>query len=183
MTHRLGYAALLVVIWVALWGEATAGNVVSGLLVAGGLLIAFPEMAPRPGRARLRPVRVAGFAAYFAYKLVEANLQVAWQVLTNARVREGIVAVPVADASDAVLTVVANAISLTPGTLTLEVRRDPPTLYVHVLQLTSPDQVRRDIRELERRALRAFGAADVVGPRGDAEAPGEADAGAGRGSP
>jgi multicomponent Na+:H+ antiporter subunit E len=77
-------------------------------------------------------------------------------------VRTGIVAVPVAACSDLVITVVANAITLTPGTLTLEVRREPSTLYVHVLHLRDLDQVRRDIRTLLRMVVRAIGSAEAL---------------------
>jgi multicomponent Na+:H+ antiporter subunit E len=64
--------------------------------------------------------------------------------------------------SDLVITVVANAITLTPGTLTVELRRDPTTLYVHVLHLSDLDEVRRDIRTLQRKVVRAIGSAHAL---------------------
>ena len=57
---------------------------------------------------------------------------------------------------------VANAISLTPGTLTIEVATDPNVLYVHVLHLHDIDAVRRDVTRLERSVLRAFGTDEAV---------------------
>jgi multicomponent Na+:H+ antiporter subunit E len=61
--------------------------------------------------------------------------------------------------------VLADAISLTPGTLTLEVDRARSTLYVHVLEVgEGPDavaRVRRDIVALERLAIRAVGTAQA----------------------
>ncbi len=158
MARRLPFAAWLMVVWVALWGDVTIGNVVGGAIVAAIALAAFPSAGPRPGMT-LRPLHALRFLSYFLVKLIEANAVVAWEVLTpnNERVREGVVAVPVTGASDAVVTTVANAISLTPGTLTLGVQREPTILFVHVLHLRSVEATRDDVHKLEMLALRAFG--------------------------
>lgn len=157
MRIRVPFAAWLVLVWVALWGDFTLANAVGGALVATALLVLFPAAGPR-GRFTLRPLAALHFLGYFIYKLVEANAVVAWEVITpnNEGVNEGIVAVPVSGASDAVVTVLANAISLTPGTLTLEVREDPPMLFIHVLHLRSIEQTRADVHRLETLARRAF---------------------------
>lgn len=156
MTGRVVLLVWLTLVWVALWGDLTAANVASGL-VAGGLLIAaFPDLLPT-SFATVRPARLLVALGYFLYKLVEANLVVAWEVITPVnRLNQGIVAVPVKGADDLLLTVLANAISLTPGTLTLEVRRNPPTLYVHVMHIRSVEATRRDVLHLERLLLLAF---------------------------
>jgi multicomponent Na+:H+ antiporter subunit E len=64
-------------------------------------------------------------------------------------------------ASDGIVTVVANAVTLTPGTLTVDVHEPgddtPPTIYVHVLQFDDVESVRRDVLRLEQLAVRAFG--------------------------
>jgi multicomponent Na+:H+ antiporter subunit E len=73
------------------------------------------------------------------------------------RVHTGIVAVPLRGCSDAVATLIADAISLTPGTLTLELRRRPLTLFVHALDVRDVEQVQADVRRLEVLALKAFG--------------------------
>lgn len=155
--RRLPFLAWLVLVWIALWGDLSVANVLSGVAVASLLLMAFPHAGPGPA-GTLRPLRALVFLAYFTYRLVEANLVVAWEVITpnNESINEGIVAVPVTGASDAVITILANAISLTPGTLTLEVSRDPAVLYVHVLHLRDIEAVRRDVHTLETLALRAF---------------------------
>ena len=51
---------------------------------------------------------------------------------------------------------IASSISLPPGTLTLEIREDPPILYVHILHLRTIDETRADIRHLEDLVLAAF---------------------------
>ena len=157
MSARVAFAAWLVVVWVALWGDLTWGNIVGGGLVAATLLTIFPSAGPR-GDLVFRPLAALRFLAYFTYKLVEANAVVAWEVITpnNDSVHEGIVAVAVTGASEGVVTLLANAISLTPGTLTLEVRNDPPMLFVHVLHLRSIERTRDEVHKLETLALRAF---------------------------
>jgi multicomponent Na+:H+ antiporter subunit E len=61
-----------------------------------------------------------------------------------------------------VVTLIADAITLTPGTLTLEVVADPLTLYVHVLDGRDLEAVRREVRRLEVLAVRAFGDAEAL---------------------
>lgn len=175
MIARLPLALWLVIVWVALWGELTVANVVGGIVVAALALSLFPSAGPRAG-ITIRPLHALRFMAYFLYKLIEANAVVAWEVLTpnNESVREAVVAVRVAGASDAVVTILANAISLTPGTLTLDVRRDPPpleqakpvaddgVLFVHVLHLRSIEATRADVHRLETLVLRAFGDRDAI---------------------
>ncbi len=152
----------LVAVWVALWEEVSPANVLSGLVVAVAVLTLFPPGARRRS-GRVRPVPALRFLAYFAWKLVEASAIVAWEVVTpRNRINEGIVAIPIRGVSDVVITVVANAISLTPGTLTLEARRSPAVLYVHVLHLHDVEAVRRETRHLEALAIRAFGPGEMV---------------------
>jgi multicomponent Na+:H+ antiporter subunit E len=117
----------------------------------------------RSGQIIARPLRTLHFAGYFAYKLVEATIVVARTVIVpRDRIRTGIVSVELRGCSDAVVTIIADAISHTPGTLTLEVRREPLTLFIHVLHLSDVEQVRRDVRKLEVLAVRAFGTADAL---------------------
>jgi multicomponent Na+:H+ antiporter subunit E len=160
--RRAPLLAWLMVVWVILWGRFSVANVASGLVVGLILLTLFP-IDPPQGRASLRPLAAVRFLVFFAFKLIEASAVVAWEVMTpRNRINEGIVAVPIRGASDLVITVVANAISLTPGTLTIEVRREPALLYVHVLHLHDIESVRRDVRTLETLAVRAFGSAEAV---------------------
>jgi multicomponent Na+:H+ antiporter subunit E len=160
--RRLPYLAYLVLVWMTLWGDISVANAVSGVLVGGALLVLFPTAGPGP-MGVLRPLKALRFAVYFLYKLAESSVVVAWEILTpTERINEGIVEVPVTGASDAVVTLVANATSLTPGTLTLEVRRDPPTLYVHVLHLRSIEETRREVLNLERLALEAFASREAI---------------------
>lgn len=158
MIRRLTLVVWLLLLWVVLWRDLSIANVFSGLVVA--LVVTFLVGQPRAQEPshRLRPIAVVAFGGYFAWKLVEANIVLAREVLTRRdTTRPGVIAVRLHPASDLLTTIIANAISLTPGTLTLEVRQQPRTLYVHVLHLHDEARTRREIRHLELLIRKAHG--------------------------
>lgn len=161
LTRHLPMVAWLTVVWVGLWGSVTPANVLGGLAVGVCLVVLLP-LAEVPGQGVIRPFALLRFVGFFAVDLFRASLQVVGLVLRpRLRLRPAVVAVPVRGASDGLLTLLANAISLTPGTLTLEVDRPRSTLYVHVLDVgAGPDAVERlrtSILRLERLAILAVG--------------------------
>ncbi len=85
----------------------------------------------------------------FAKALVKANIDVAKIVLSPAiSIRPGIVAVPMEAETDFEITLLANAITLTPGTITVHVDQAERMLLVHALDVgDDPDAIRRDVRE------------------------------------
>jgi multicomponent Na+:H+ antiporter subunit E len=156
----------LTAVWVALWGDVTFANVAAGAAVALAVTVLLPATGDR-GRtttedAEVHVLAALHFAGWFAWRLVEANVIVAWEVLTpRNRINEGVVAVPLHQCSDGLTTLVASCVSLTPGTLVLDVDRDPLVLYVHVLHLRTIEEVRVEVETLERLAIRAFGTAEA----------------------
>ena len=151
----------LAAIWLALWSDISVANVLSGLLVAALIAALFDTW--HRGQVIIRPVAAVKFTVYFAYLLAASSLAVARTVLTpRGRIRTAIVAVPLQGCSDAVATLIADAITLTPGTLTLEVRREPLTLYVHALDGRDVTVLQRDVRRLEVLAVKAFGDDDAL---------------------
>lgn len=167
MTRLVRFVAL-VVTWLALWSDISVANVLSGALVAGGVVLAFDTW--QRGQPTLRPVRVLRFVGHFLYKLVEANVVVARTVISpRDRIHTGIVAVPVRGLPDAVVTLIADAISLTPGTLVLEVRRNPTVLFVHCLDLRDVEAVQAEVRRLEVLAIEAFGSKEAIAALHDDE--------------
>src|SRR5690606_36655047 len=98
---------LLVLIWLALWSDLTIGNVITGVVVAAGVVIVAGPW--NPGQAVVRPLAATRFALYFTYKLVESTVVVVRTVLApHERVHTGIVAVPLRGCSDAIATLVAD---------------------------------------------------------------------------
>jgi multicomponent Na+:H+ antiporter subunit E len=153
----------LTVMWVALWGNLSWANVLGGLAAASVLLAVYRVATTGTPAYPLRPLPALRFILFFLWKLFEANLVLAWEVVTpRNKINEGIVAVPIQGCSDGLITLVSNAITLTPGTVTLEVNRNPAVLYVHVLHLHDIEDVRRDVRHLEALAIRAFGSPDAL---------------------
>lgn len=149
--------------WSALWSDFSVANIIWGLTVGGVLCIVVPlRSTSRP--PVVDPLALLRFVGHFLWALVKASAVVAWEVVTPRNVlRQGIVAAPLRTRSPALTTLIANSVSLTPGTLTLEVREEPPTLFIHILHLRSIEDVREDIRHLEDLALRAFPSADDTG--------------------
>jgi multicomponent Na+:H+ antiporter subunit E len=157
------FVVWLVVAWVLLWGRLSVANVLSGLAVVTVLLVVVPVGGTR-SRPVVRPVAVARLGAYFLVQLVRANVTLSRTILApRDRLRTGVVAVPLEDSSDGVLTVVVSLATLTPGTLTVEVQRDPTVLYVHVMALRERDKVARDLRTSQRLAIAAFGSREREG--------------------
>jgi multicomponent Na+:H+ antiporter subunit E len=101
--------------------------------------------------------RLPLFVARFVFDLLTANLQVAAAVLApQLDVRPGIVAVST-QLRGTRLVLLANYVTLTPGTISVDVSRDGTVLYVHALDLGSPDDLRAEVADVERRILEVFG--------------------------
>ena len=151
----------LTVVWVALWGDLSAFNVVTGFLVAVVVCLVFPLPGLRLD-LRIRPLRLGWLVGRFLADVVVASAQVAWTTLQfHRQPRNAVIEVRLRTPSDIVLTVVAEMTSLVPGSLVVEARRSTHTLFLHVLDArdqSGADRMRRDVLALERRVVRAFGA-------------------------
>lgn len=155
--------AALVLLWIVLWGGPTPGVLLGALPVVALARIASPRVRDeRQGSWTIRPFALLHLLVYFHLQLMKASAIVAWEVLTpRNRINEAIVAVPVPDTATVLTSIVANAISLTPGSVTIEVSDDATMLYVHVLHLRDVEQVRKDVAHLEALVIRAFGSEEA----------------------
>jgi multicomponent Na+:H+ antiporter subunit E len=149
----------LAVVWVLVWGSVTWANVLAGLAIGVLVVVGLPlPSLDFHGRFRLLPALV--LLGRFAYDLVVASFQVAWQALRPGRPPRGaVVGVRLRNPADLYLTVTAELSSLVPGSLVVEVHRLTGMLYLHVLDLESyggVDKVRADVLGLEARVLRAL---------------------------
>jgi multicomponent Na+:H+ antiporter subunit E len=162
-TWLVGGAALLGV-WVLLWEDLSVANVVSGILV----VVAVFALLNRPfaeDDERLHLIAAVHLAGWFVWQLVVASTVVAWEVLTpTQRARQGILEIELRTESPRVAALVANIISLIPGTLTLEAVTDPMRLYVHVLHLKDADAVKADVARLEDLVTRALAPSTMPAP-------------------
>jgi multicomponent Na+:H+ antiporter subunit E len=151
----------LTLIWVTLWGEFSVLTVVGGFLVAVVVSLVFP-LPPLRMDLRVRPLRLLWLVVRFLGDVVVASAQVAWTTLQLRRQPvNAVIEVDLRTTSDFVLTVVAEMVSLVPGSLVVEVRRSTHTLFLHVLDaknLAGAEKMRRQVFDLERRVQRALGA-------------------------
>lgn len=157
-----GILVWLTVLWVLLWGDLSVANVASGLAVGVAVLVfaRLPAVARSddPDVARVSIPHLLWFGVYVVYKLIESNMVLAWEIVTpRNRINTGVIAVPLRTQSNLAMMTVANVITLTPGTMTLEAHGDPAVLYVHVLHLHDVERVRADLLKLEDLSVQAFG--------------------------
>lgn len=88
------------------------------------------------------------FVARFLREVVVANVQVVRVVLSpRIRIRPGIIRYPLDVQTDSGITLLADSITLTPGTLTVDIAPDRSALFIHVLDIDEPDRVRNDIKQ------------------------------------
>lgn len=157
MTRMAARVAALLALWLLAWGEVSLANILSGLVVAVALLVAFPARQQSP-HSSIRVLGMLKLAGYVLVQLVPTNVLVTREVLARrSRIRSGVLAYRLQHPSDAVLSLVANVVALTPGTMTVEATREPPTIYVHFLLLDDVEQAREGIARLERLAVGALG--------------------------
>lgn len=112
---------------------------------------------PRRVRGWMRPWVLVPFLLFYAWELLLSNLHVALQILSPAhRMSPGVIGCRLRCATPLEVTFLANLITLTPGTLSLDVDREGRVLYVHGLHVRDPDEFRRDIARLEDRLLKVL---------------------------
>lgn len=156
-------AALLMVFWLLAWGEVSAANVGSGLVLITLLFVAFPPRRHTTGNPRFSVFGATRLVLYVLAELVPSNVLVAREVVSRrSRIRTGVVAHHLQHPSEEVLSLMAHVVALTPGTMAVEATRDPPVLYLHFLLLEDLDQARRRAARLERLAVAALGGPEAV---------------------
>jgi multicomponent Na+:H+ antiporter subunit E len=146
------WSLLLGLVWIGVTGVTTitnlfVGSVLSAVVV---MLLNRPERGPF-----LRLRRAVGLLLYFLWEMVLANIRVAHDVVTpRHHMRPAVVGIPLAARTDAEITLLANLISLTPGTLSLDVSEDRTILYVHGMFVDDREAFVQSIKNgFERRLL------------------------------
>jgi multicomponent Na+:H+ antiporter subunit E len=137
---------ILALVWAATTEEFSARNFGIGFLLGFALLYATRKVLYSSDY--FRNIReVVELVWFFIKELVLSNIRMAYYtVMPLNRMRPGVIAVPLEPMSDVELTVLSNLLTLTPGTLSLDVSRDNRTLYIHVMWFSDADEVRREIK-------------------------------------
>jgi multicomponent Na+:H+ antiporter subunit E len=150
----------LVLVWIALWGDLSVANIVGGLAVAVVVSLVFP-LPPLRMHLHVRPLRLGWLVLHFLGDVVMASVDVAWKTLQlHRQPRNAVIEVDLRTHSDFVLTVVAEMVSLVPGSLVVEARRSTHTLFLHVLDardMAGVEKMRAQVFALERRVVLALG--------------------------
>ncbi|MFA7428969.1 MAG: Na+/H+ antiporter subunit E [Rhodospirillaceae bacterium] len=164
MINLFAVNILLAIAWAALNDTFTLMGIVTGFITGfAALWVAQPLYGPAKYFHQVFGVLELIF--YFLWDLIQSSVRVLVDVLRpRTKSRPGIVAVSTEGMSDIQILVLANLITLTPGTLTLEVSDDKRTLYVHSMFLEDgPDALRRGIEDNQKRLIRrVVGGGDAV---------------------
>ncbi len=152
--RRLVYFVLSFVIWVLLTWPFVDGGI-DGQVIAAGLIasvivsLLFHEILPKEHHVFISPARMFWFVVYlpvFFYYVMKANLDVVYRVLhPQMPIKPGIVKVKTSLKTESGITALANSITLTPGTLTVDLAQqgepgsEQTYLYVHWINVKSDD--------------------------------------------
>ncbi len=144
----------LTFVWVALTGNFYWSNFLFGFML-GFFILWLMSRNEEDKRYFVRVPKIIGFVFYFIYEMLKANLQVAYDVITpNYFMKPGIVKYPLHANSDFEINLLSTVISLTPGTLIIDVSNDRQVLFIHVMYLRDKDAFIRQIKNgFERRLL------------------------------
>jgi len=146
-------------VWLLLWGSVSPLAIVSGLVIAVGLLWATPQPAVEIG-LRFRPFAVARLVFFVTIDLFISSCRVTWHVVTPRLPESAIYDVPLRVRGGLMITLLAIAVTAVPGSTVIDAHPEEGVLEIHVFDASSPDaeeNIRRDVRLLERRITAAFG--------------------------
>jgi multicomponent Na+:H+ antiporter subunit E len=145
--RRLVYFILAFAIWILLtWpfveGKIDLQVVVAGLIASALVSVLFHEILPKEHIVFISPVRIFWFLVYvpvFFYYVIQANFDVVYRALhPKMPIKPGIVKIKTNLKTDSAITALANSITLTPGTLTVDLT-DDGYLYIHWINVKSDD--------------------------------------------
>lgn len=130
---------LLALLWAALSNELTLFNLFSGFIV--GFAALFVARGALGDTRYFRSVwLLMTFIGFFVRELVRSSAKVAHDIVTpQHRMRPGVIALEMDAKTDLEITLLANLISLTPGTLSLDVSADRTKLYIHAMYIDDCD--------------------------------------------
>lgn len=158
--QKLPLLIWLVVVWGALWQDFSVGNLLFGALIALAVTQVF-YLPPIELSGRFNVVRALLFLFWFLKQVTVASFQVLyWAIVKGPRIRNAVVAVPLRSPADLMMTGVGHILSLIPGSLVVEVDRGSATLYVHAMNVYTPEDVvsvREGIQDIEARLIKVMG--------------------------
>lgn len=147
------YCGFLALGWMVLNERYSIGEFLIGYTVGAIIVRTLGDFWPGPLRIA-HPGRFFRLALEFAKAIIVANLSVAWTVVRpRLDIHPAFVIVPLDLDDDLRITALANMITLTPGTLSVDVAPDRSALYVHCLDVNDADAVRASIKDVFERGI------------------------------
>jgi multicomponent Na+:H+ antiporter subunit E len=172
LRHQLPLLLWLVLVWILLWGTWSWANLLSGVVVALVVTSVLP-LPPVVGGVRVHGARLLGLIGYFVVDLVVSAAQVAWLTIRpGGPLRSAIIRVPMRADSDLLLTIVAETVTLVPGSIVIDLDREAKELVLHVLHVEDEADVERrrsSVLAQEERVVRALGSDDDIAALGGRE--------------
>ena len=140
------WTLFLFVLWMALSMSLATDNIIIGALISGGVALFYTLVFKGERDAEwLRPIGLLEYLFVLIKSLIISNVQISRRILSpKMQITPAIVAIPTRLKSDWKKLLLANSITLTPGTLTLDIKGD--MLYIHVIDY----QVGSDKREIAK---------------------------------
>ncbi|MBE9636936.1 Na+/H+ antiporter subunit E [Salipiger mangrovisoli] len=145
----------LVAVWQLLANEPSVNSLVFGIIL--GVLLPFATAAYWPNRPQVtRPWRLIPYGLIVAWDIITANITVAMIVLfkPNRDIRSGWVNIPLDIRTPEAITALAGTITLTPGTVSVDLSDHGHALLVHALHAEDPEEVARKIKHRYERRLK-----------------------------
>jgi len=148
---------ILALLWTAVTGSFSFANMVFGFLLAAFIIYLVREQTGARSYF-VHAARILSLVILFIKELVKSAYKVALTVLKpNMELKPGFISYELKVTSDMEITLLANLITLTPGTLSVDVSEDRKLLFIHALDCSDPAAIRADIENgFERAILEAF---------------------------
>lgn len=147
-------SAILLLLWLLLANELSMGHLLLGTLLGWAVPLYTARFWPDQVRVR-RPLVLLRFAAVVLYDILVANVTVARLILgPTERLRPAFLTMPLALRSEVGISLLANTISLTPGTVSVFLSADRRCLIIHSLHTTAPDEMLATIRRRYEQPLK-----------------------------
>ena len=140
--RRLIYFVVSFIVWLLLTWTLEAQVVIAGLAASIVVALLFHEILPKEHHVFVSPIRIFWFLVYvpvFFYYVIIANLDVVYRALhPKMPINPGIVKIKTELKTESGITALANSITLTPGTLTVDLT-DDGFLYIHWINVKSTE--------------------------------------------
>ncbi len=146
---------LLTFVWVALTGQLGYTNFVFGYALGFFILWMVNKSVNASTEYFYRVPKIFAFILLFFYDLMKANYEVTKDVITpNYNMKPGIIKYEMEAKTDFEITMLANMIALTPGTVVVDLSKNKKFMYIHVMYLTNKEEfIERLSNRIERKLL------------------------------